>query len=333
MKKKIFSAIVLCTIAMSAMAQSNTERLFHLSFISPMGTNGIQSNRVTNRISLNILGGYSYGNRAFELGGLYNVNARLTKGVQVAGLVNYSGKAYGAVQVSGITNIASDGNASVQISGVANVAKGANVQIGGVVNTAKRANLQIGSVLNVAKHLKGVQIGLINYADSCDGVAIGLINIVKHGGKHEFEVSFSESLNTAISFKLGTDNFYTIFSVGANYFKKPIQYAYGLGFGTHQNWGRRWGSQVEAVGYQLSEDGKFRGGLDLLTQLKFTVSKQFANHFKIFAGPVLNMTISDYVNPQTGSVGSSLAPYSLWDRQIGKTKLNAWVGFTAGVRF
>lgn len=319
MKKQILSAIVLCTLSISAVAQNNSERLFHMSFISPLGTNGMQSHKTINRISLNILGGHSYGNRAFELGGLYNINTHLTKGMQLSGIVNYSGKSYGAVQVAGVTNIASQGDASVQISGIANVAKGANVHISGILNTTK--------------HLKWLQIGLINYADSSDGVSIGLINIVKNGGKHEFEVSFSEALNTAVSFKLGTNRLYTIFSVGVNYLEKPLQYAYGLGFGTHQNWNKSWGSQVEAIGYQLSEDGEFRDGLDLLTQLKFTVSKQFFNHFKIFAGPVLNLTISDYVNPKSGNRGSSLAPYSMWARQIGATSLNSWVGFTAGVRF
>jgi transposase len=55
--------------------------------------------------------------------------------------------------------------------------------------------------------------------------SIGLINIAKHRGKYEFEVSFSESINTAISFKIGTDKFYTIFSGGINYFLSTIEYA------------------------------------------------------------------------------------------------------------
>lgn len=50
-------------------------------------------------------------------------------------------------------------------------------------------------------------------------------------------------------------------------------------------------------------------------------------------GPVLNMTISDYVNMETGQIGSDLAPYTVWQQTNGKTTMKAWVGFTAGVRF
>lgn len=348
MKKKIFSVILFCVTALSAVAQ-NDNKLFHLSFISPFGTNGTRSHLVTNNISFNILGGHSYGNTAFELGGLYNANIYLTKGVQFAGILNFSGHSYNAVQFAGVTNISTQGVSGAQIGGAVNVAYNATTQISGVINVAKRiegvqvagigniasgdVKTQIGTVFNSAKRVKGVQIGLFNYADSCDGVQIGLINIVKNGGKHEFEVAFSEALNTTISFKLGTDKLYTIFSGGVSYLNNPIEYAYGVGFGTHQNWGKRWGSQVEIIGYQLTEEGKFRGGLDLLTRLKFTVSKQIANHFKVFAGPVLNMTISDYVNPETGKIGSSFASYTMWEQTNGKTNLKAWLGFTAGVRF
>lgn len=365
MKKLILSLILLSTITLSATAQKTNTRTFQLSFIAPFGTNGLNSHLVTNKVSFNILGGHSYGNTAFEFGGLYNANIHQTKGVQFAGIVNYSGQSLHAVQIAGVTNIAAKGTVGTQMSGVVNVAKDASSQIGGVVNIAsavKGAQIagvvnaakqvegtqiagvgnissqgsvgsQIGTIFNSARRVKGVQIGLINYADSCDGVQVGLINIVKHGGKQEFEVSFSEALNTAVSFKLGTNKLYTIFSVGINYIDKPTEYAYGVGLGTHQNWGRNWGSQIEAVGYQLSEDGRFQGGLDLLGQFKFTVSKQIANHFKVFFGPVLNMTISNYVNPETGQIGSSLAPYTVWEQTNGKTNMKAWVGFTAGVRF
>lgn len=318
MKKKILFAVVLCVTTLSVVAQ-NDNRLFHLSLITPLGTNGIRSQLAINKVSVNLLGGYSYGNTVFELGGLYNANTQLTKGVQIAGILNYTGQSHNAVQFAGVVNISAKG-----VGGA---------QIGGVVNIADEAKAQISGVINVAKQVKGIQIGVVNYADSCDGVQIGLVNIVKKGGKREVEVSFSEALNTIVSFKLGTDKLYTIFSGGISCWRKTMEYAYGIGFGTHQNWGKRWGSQLEIMGYQLTEEGKFRGGLDLLTQLKFVVSKQIANHFKVFAGPVMNMTISDYVNPLTGEIGSSLAPYTMWEQTSGKTNLKAWTGWTVGVRF
>lgn len=365
MKTLILSVITLYAIALSATAQNSDTRVFQLSFISPFGTNGLHSHLITNSVSFNLLGGYSYGNTAFEFGGLYNVNIHLTKGIQFAGIANYTGQSHRAVHLAGVINIATKGTVAAQLGGVANITKGASAQIGGVINmadsvkgtqiagvinTAKQvkgtqiagvANIasqgsvgtQIGTIFNSAQRIRGTQIGLINNADSCDGVQIGLINIVKYHGKHEFELSFSEALNTAVSFKLGSNKLYTIFSVGINYLNEPVQYAYGVGLGTHQNWGRMWGSQIEIAGYQLSEDGEFQGGLNLLGQLKLTASKQIANHCSLFLGPVLNMTLSDYVHPKTGKIGTSLAPYTVWEQTNGKTNMKAWIGFTAGLRF
>lgn len=288
MKKFFLSVAVICISVMSVSAQETRERDFQLSLITPLGTNGAQSHLTTNKVSFNILGGHSYGNTAFEFGGLYNVNLHLTKGFQFAGIANV------AEEVSG---------------------------------------LQFAGIVNIAKKVKGVQFGLFNYADESEGVSVGLINIVKHGGKHEFEVAFSEALNTAVSLKLGTDKLYTIFSGGINYLNSPVEYAVGLGFGTHIDWKKGWGNQIEAIGYALTEQGEFHGGVNMLTQLKYSVSKELAPHFKVFAGPVLNMTISDYVNPETGAIGSSLSPYSMCSNDSGSTRLNGWIGFSAGVRF
>lgn len=320
MKKKILSAIVFCTIALLASAQNNKERNFHLSLISPLGTNGIQSHLFTNKVSVNMLGGYSYSNTVVEFGGLYNVNTHLTKGAQFAGIANYSGEADRAAQFAGILNMATDGMATTQVGGIVNIAEDVSVQISGIVNVAKR--------------VKGVQIGLINIAEECsEGVSLGLISIVKHGGKHEFELSFSDAIHTAVNFKLGTDRLYTIFSGGVSYINTPVEYAAGLGLGTHLDWRKGWGNQIELMGYSITENGEFPSGFNMLSQLKFIVSKQLAPHFSVFGGPVLNMTISDLVNPETGEIGSSLAPYAVWEQICGKTILKAWVGFTAGVRF
>lgn len=320
MKKIILSVAVICLSTISMLAHETRERDFQVSFIAPFGTNGTQSHLTTNNVSFNILGGYSYGNTSFEFGSLYNVNTHLTKGLQFAGIANYSGNSQRAGQFAGITNIAAGGSTRFQFAGVANAAD-------------EVTGFQFAGVVNVAKKVRGVQFGLFNYADESDGLSIGLINVVKEGGKQEFEVAFSESLNTSVSFKLGTDKFYTIFSGGINYINSPIEYAAGLGFGTHIDWKKGWGNQIEAVGYSLTEQGKFQEGINILTQLKFTVSKQLAPHFKVFAGPVLNMTNSNYVNPETGAIGSSLSPWSMWSSNSGDTHVNSWIGLVAGVRF
>lgn len=299
------SALLLATLTVSAQTKTN-ERDFQISFISPFGTNGVDSHLISNKYSVNILGGYSAGNSILELGSLYNVNTDFTKGAQFAGITNYTGKSDKALQFAGILNISTSGESMFQAAGIANIADKVN----------------------------GVQLGLVNIANSYEnGLPIGLINIVKENGKQEFELSFSEALNTALSFKLGTDRLYTIFSAGINYIEQPVNYAVGLGFGTHIDWNNGWANQIEAIGYALTEDSSFDTELNMLTQLKFTISKNIDKHFKFFAGPVLNMTISKYENPETGELGSSLKPWTLWENKSDKTRLNAWIGFTAGIRF
>jgi len=305
MKKSIFFSATLSLCIMAVAAQAQEYKNFQLSFISPLGTNGTHSPFTANKVSLNIIGGYSYASTGFEFGGIYNINTHLTQGIQFAGIFNYSGNAHNAIQISGITNLAKNGTVTAQIAGI----------------------------VNVAQRVKGVQLGVINISEECDGVPVGLINIVKNGGKRELEVSVSEALNTAVSFKLGLARFYTIFSAGVNYANHPVEFAAGLGFGTHIDWKQGWGNQIELLGYALTEDGKFRSGTNLLTQLKFPVSKQIAPRFEVFAGPVINLTISDYVNPETGKLGSSLSPWSMWKNDSEKTRVNSWIGISAGVRF
>ncbi len=341
MNKLLLGTIALCMSFFSVKAQvngveENEKRNFQMSFISPLSTNGMHAHLTTNKVSLNLLGGYSYGNTAFELGGIYNVNTHFTKGLQLAGIMNYSGNTQNAVQVAGIANVAKGGTTPLQIGGIANVAKKVQgVQLAGIANVADKVHgLQLAGIVNVANELHGVQFGLINIAkNSENGTPIGLINIVKEGGKHELEVAFSEAIHTTVSYKLGTDRFYTIFSGGINYINQPVNYAAGLGFGTHVDWKNGWGNQIEVLGYALSEEGTFPEKLNMLTQLKFTVSKDIAKHFKIFAGPVLNMTVSQYTNPETGELGSTMSPWSMWEHTSDKTNINAWVGLSAGVRF
>lgn len=68
------------------------------------------SGKIINAISLNLIGGYSAGNKIFELGGVWNASRDYTKGIQIAGLLNYSGNSDNTVQISGLGNIATSGN-------------------------------------------------------------------------------------------------------------------------------------------------------------------------------------------------------------------------------
>ena len=270
--------LLLILVPINIFAHEN-ERFFQFGFIPPISSNGMNSAKNINAISFNLIGGYSAGNKIFELGGAWNASRDYTKGIQIAGLLNYSGNSDNSVQISGLGNIATSGKSPLQI--------------GGLFNVADRVNgVQLSGLVNVAKKVKGVQIGLINYMeDGEDGVSIGLVNVAKHGGKYEFEVSFSEAVNTIFSFRLGTDRFYTIFSGGINYFFSPLEYAIGLGFGTSIDWRKSWSNQIEIHAFAISHEKEIttnNNSTNNIIQMRFPFCKEFGKHFKLFAGPTLN---------------------------------------------
>ena len=174
-------------------------RAFQLSFITPLGTNGLNSWNVTNRVSFNILTGYAAGVNGVEFSGLgsllktnmrgaqfsglgnivlgetkggqfsglFNINVGKTKAWQFAGLTNIVTKETSGVQCSGLTNIVADTFTGAQISGFGNVitknAKG--IQIAGFGNYAKGNKIsQISGFMNISVgDTKGVQVtGFVN---------------------------------------------------------------------------------------------------------------------------------------------------------------------------
>ena len=123
----------------STQVQNDTliKRDFQVSFITPLGTNGMDFEKVENTISVNIFAGHHGGLNGIEVGGFVNsikqnatgvqaagfvnVVQQKTTGTQVAGFANYTSKLEG-VQASGFVNMAKDSVEGVQASGFANYA-------------------------------------------------------------------------------------------------------------------------------------------------------------------------------------------------------------------
>ncbi len=188
---------------------------FQLSFFTPLGTNGINSWNVTNRVSLNIIAGYAGGLNGVEIGGFSNnikgdmkgiqlvgysnVVLGNTNGAQISGFSNVTRKYTKGVQVSGYSNVAFDSADVIQVSGYSNVIKGSNkgIQISGYSNYAGgyRKGIQISGFSNViksnakviqisgfsnitTKDLNGFQLAsFFNYARKVKGSQIGFINV------------------------------------------------------------------------------------------------------------------------------------------------------------
>ena len=59
---------------------------FQFGLFPPISSNGINSEKITTSVSINLIGGYNAGNKILELGSLWNASKRYTKGIQIAGI-------------------------------------------------------------------------------------------------------------------------------------------------------------------------------------------------------------------------------------------------------
>ncbi len=221
--KKINLLVLAVVIGLTFNSYSQKEnskiiRPFHLSFITPMGTNGMESDKVTNNFSFNIFAGYSGGLNGFELAGFANIIKGETKGFQLAGFSNTNKSSVVGCQISGFSNVClgsakgfqlagfSNTNKSnvqgCQISGFSNVCIGSAIglQIAGFANVVKDSikALQISGFCNVAKKMtKGGQIsGFANVnRGSANGLQITGFANVSNGNSKALQIAGFSNVN------------------------------------------------------------------------------------------------------------------------------------------
>jgi hypothetical protein len=178
---------------------------FQFSFIPFVGTNGRMSGSIYNKYSINLIGGYSRGNRLLELGGCFNINKENMTGAQFAGMFNIVGDSVKGLQLAGFFNVNGRSVQGVQGAGFANLnfgdlrgAQGAgfmNVNKGkvygitgaGFMNLNRRAvrGMQVAGFMNTCLDtLRGATVaGFMNLTKSSKGAieGAGFMNQAKHG--------------------------------------------------------------------------------------------------------------------------------------------------------
>ncbi|MFA6484079.1 MAG: hypothetical protein WCW62_15980 [Bacteroidales bacterium] len=312
---------------------------FHLSFITPLGTNGLQSWNTTNLISVNLFAGFSGGLKGVEFGGFANALKGDMNGVQVAGFCNNTfGKANGMEiagywnfnkekvtggQLSGFANVALDTVDGIQGSGFANVTVGdmKGVQATGFANvtTGYQQGVQVAGFFNYAKKLRGVQVGVVNVADTVErGIPIGFLSFVRNGYK-VIQVGGNETLFGEVSFKTGVRQFYNILSVGASARAGSVKWGYGYGIGTLIAVGQRMDLSIEAVSYQINEDAWYTYRMNMLNRLNLALSYNITRNIGVYAGGSWNVLVS-------GNEITSEHPHH-WTNEV-----SMYPGFNAGLR-
>ncbi|MFD1145017.1 hypothetical protein ACFQ4C_28065 [Larkinella insperata] len=337
-------------------------RPIQIGFVPPLSTNGMENAIVSNRLSLNLLGGFAAALDGVEFSSLFSLEKDYAKGAQFSGILNgvrnevdgaqfagitnvVGGPLYG-VQFAGIANIVGKNMKGAQFGGIANIA-GDNVkgaQIAGITNIAETVEgVQIAGIANVAKRVNGTQIGLINIAETVEGAQIGLLSLSKNG-YHRFEVWAGDALHANLGYKMGGNRkFYNIFTVGAawptgnNGRWNHLRWGYGYGIGTNQFMGKRNQISIEAISYQILEEGNYWDELNMLNQARVSFIFPLHNRLALTVTPTFNVQVTGF---ETGeSVGTEWVKWSVYDQTFARrwddeqVRVRMWPGLNVGIQF
>jgi hypothetical protein len=138
-------------------------KLAQVSFLPALGTNLSSFGVVENRLSFNILAGYSKGVKGFEIGSLVNIVKENVTGVQLGGFGNMVGGKVRGAQISGFYNVNSKSIKGLQASGFANTSLDSltGAQLTGFANIlrGKMSGAQISGFYNMTTHnVTGLQL-------------------------------------------------------------------------------------------------------------------------------------------------------------------------------
>lgn len=106
---------------------------FQASLTPGLGSHGALSEKVNNKFSLNVIGGYNGGVDGLEVGGIFNLDRADVRYLQMAGVTNLVGGNLQGLQVAGFANFVYKDISGVQLAGLVNCSrlKFSGVQIGG----------------------------------------------------------------------------------------------------------------------------------------------------------------------------------------------------------
>lgn len=360
MKKNVL-CILLCVISLVSKADHtrNSEKALQLSFAYPIATNGLQSVNYANMLSFNIIYGVNGGLNGMEFGTVLNVNTGYVSGLQFAGVMNINKQRTDALQFGGVANICNDSVSGLQLAGVFNLSRYrmsgiqasvvniatremSGIQFGVVDYTHEMNGIQLGVLNTVSASITGMQIGVLNHAHKSTGLQlgvinlstghsevlpIGIINIVKNG-YYAFEMNTGETLYGNIAYKMGVDQFYTIFKGSYSYFNNKPVYGFGLGFGTKIKYSDVSELNVEASSVSLVYDDQWEDTQNQLYQVSCYYKYYLTKAFSICVGPSLNVYLTD--QKVNGDFDTLEVPYTLYSKEWSDKKISSWIGVNAG---
>ncbi|SHK81535.1 hypothetical protein SAMN04488028_10974 [Reichenbachiella agariperforans] len=290
--------------------------------------------------------------QGLQLAGMINTVQGSVTGVQIGGLLNYSTEVVQGVQVAGLSNLSQE-TIGMQLSGLHNHSlrtKGLQLaglsnqstllqgtQISAIANVSEQnQGLQLSGIYNQTSELNGIQIGLVNIADSVSsGMQVGLINIVKKNGLFELGVEYGDVTPWNLNLRTGRDHFYSILTVGTQFEQSNEDkiWSYGIGFGSKMYIKDKLFANVELSTHQLRKHQVNVESLNLLNRFQINMGYQLFKHLSVTAGPVLNIYVAQTDLTPSDQPTIDIAKSPFYEEQEGNYKIQAWVGYSVGIRF
>lgn len=339
-------------ISMHAKNVNLTERRpIQLALTPGLSTNGFLGGQFTNKVSINVLAGYSHAVEGVEIGGALNMSKSYVQGVQLAGAVNINGELTNGVQFAGMSNVTLSDLKGWQAGGFSNHVKQASgvqtaggfnfsqnmkgVQIAGISNwnQFEYHGVQISGGWNYTKRLKGIQIGVVNVADSVvSGVMIGVVNWAKNGF-HVVEFSSNDISPYNLAFKSGVEAFYTILRAGINPHVNKL-WDYGMGIGSLARLKQKAYFDLEATYHVIQPlDQKYIDGVNAETRLALRFGYQFPGNIELIGGPVLHFFFFRPENAENLVFADRFGKSTLVNVQTDSFTRKWWLGYEVALRF
>ena len=165
------------------------QRDWQISLLPGIGTNGILSGLVQNKLSINLIGGYNGSLDGAEFGGFLNVLKSRMHGAQFSGFGNLVGGEVNGAQFAGFFNHNLSSMNGIQCAGFYNMNHGFvnGIQMAGFMNlnTMEMEGIQGAGFMNVTRSIHGIQAaGFMNLSKQTEGVQVaGFMNA--NGGKSQ----------------------------------------------------------------------------------------------------------------------------------------------------
>jgi hypothetical protein len=285
-------------------------------------------------------------NSSFEganMAGFANLITRSASGMQAAGFANVTNLTANSLQLAGFANIGREVDSTIQLAGFSNIAvEGTeNSQASGFFNMAEGIRgFQVSGFVNIAQKVKGTQIaGFINICDTIEGIPLGMINIVRSNGYRALEISNSDFNFFQLSYKMGVEPLYVIYSMG-----KPTgglrRWDLGLGLGTTFPFEIHYRLNLEAIVYQEMlvnhpDASAFlkMPRLNMINQIRAIISRTITESTSAFLAPTFNIGIAG--DPELGDpLTDDMMPYwKIAPVSSAKKRVRMWFGFSAGLIF